>query len=326
MSLGASFSPRRASNQGLDWQAAFQRLLALELSPLRLSAFWDDVDGPGHHDLDWQLAEAERAGRDVVLSVGMKAQGWPEFAIPEGLEVTARRGVDVGAGNPALREAVLEFVHGTVQRYRKLRRIVAWQVENEPVNPSGRRRWWISPDLVRDEIAEVRRADASRPIVVNAFASFNWRLDVAACRHGLRRVLGRDADRPEAEVLGLLQPGDILGLDVYRRIGYFLFGSARYTTSNRWLTNAERWHARAAAERKRAWIVEAQAEPWEPSGLATDAVPRSCVPADVIETVTSLRGVGYDTILLWGVEHMLTREDAGDSSWLEAVASLQERF
>jgi hypothetical protein len=97
----------------------------------------------------------------------------------------------------------------------------------------------------------------------------------------------------------------------------------RYTTSNRWLKNAARWHERATAAGKRAWIVEAQAEPWEPAALGPAGVPRSCAPADVVETVTALRGAGYDTILLWGVEHMLVREAAGDTSWLEAVASLQ---
>jgi hypothetical protein len=43
----------------------------------------------------------------------------------------------------------------------------------------------------------------------------------------------------------------------------------------------------------------------------------------VTETVTALRDSGYDTILLWGVEHWLARDAAGDPSWLEAVERLR---
>jgi hypothetical protein len=320
--LGASFSPRRARGQGLDWQAAFRRVLELGLSPLRLSTYWDGVDGDGYGELDWQVAEAERAGREVVLTVGMKAQGWPEFAIPDRLAPAVRRGANVVTAGPELCHAAIDLVETTVTRYRDRRCAVAWQVENEPVNRSGPRWWWIGADLVRDEVATARKVDPGRPIVLNAFAAFNARVDVAASRFGLLRLLGRDAHRPEFEVAGLLQPGDVLGLDVYRRIGYRLLGGRRFTTSRGWRDNAARWHAWATSRGLRAWIVEAQAEPWEPD-LGPGDAPRSCTPGDVLETVGGLRDAGYDTILLWGVEHWLARDAAGDGSWLRAVDRLK---
>jgi hypothetical protein len=320
--LGASFSPRRARGRALDWQQAFRRLLELGLSPLRLSTYWSDVDGEGYRDLDWQLTQAERSGRDVVLTVGMKAQGWPEFAIPERLVPAVRRGANVAASAPELRQAVVELVRATVTRYRDRRCVTAWQIENEPVNRSGPRGWWIGADLVREETAAARSADPTRPIVLNAFAAFNRRLDVAASHYSLLRLLGRDEYRPEFEVAELLQPGDVLGLDVYRRIGYRLFGARLFTTSRHWCENAARWHARAVAQGRRAWVIEAQAEPWEPDPPAGEP-PRSCTPDDMIETVQALRGVGYDTILLWGAEHWLAREADGDDSWLRAVERLR---
>ncbi len=319
--LGASFSPRRARGRGLDWQAAFGRLLELGLDPLRLSTYWDEVDARGYDEVDWQLAAAEQAGRHVVLTVGMKAQGWPEFAIPDRLAPTARRGSDVSS-TPGLRDAVLDLIEATVQRYRGRRCLEAWQVENEPANPSGPRRWWIGPDLLRAEVATTRRTDPTRPILLNAFAAFNTRVDVVSSRHGLRRPLGRDAHRPEAEVANLLERGDILGLDVYRRIGYRLGGARRFTTSRHWRHNAARWRERATAEGKDAWIVEAQAEPWEPE-QGPGEPPRSCTPEDVVETVGALREAGYETILLWGVEHWLASDEAGDTSWLHAIDRLQ---
>jgi hypothetical protein len=212
--LGTSFSPRRARGSGLDWRPAFHRVLELGLSPLRLSTYWDGVESDGYDELDWQVAEAESAGRDVVLTIGMKAQGWPEFAIPDRLVPAVRRGANVVAAAPELRRAAVELVGATVTRYRDRRCVTAWQIENEPVNRSGPRGWWIGADLVRDEIAAARAADPTRPVVLNAFAAFNRRLDVAASRYGLLRLLGRDEYRPEFEMAELLQAGDVLGLDV----------------------------------------------------------------------------------------------------------------
>ena len=322
--LGASFSPRRARHAGLDWQAAFKRLLDLDLDPLRLSAYWNEVEGSGYGDLDWLVAETAAAGRELVLTVGMKAQGWPEFYIPERLVPRARSGTDVVATSAALRTAVLEFVGLTVERYRRQPAIVAWQVENEPLNPSGPRRWWIGPGFIAEEIAAVRGLDPHHPIALNAFSRFNVWLDAASSRHGFapRRLIGSDDRRPEAEALSLLGANDILGLDVYRRIGYHRLGLRLLTRSCHWRRNTERWVARAAAEGKLAWVFEAQAEPWEPP-LPPGRPPRSFRPDDVAVTVRGLWDAGCPTVLLWGVEHWLARDARGDASWLEAVRQLQ---
>jgi len=322
--LGASFSPRRARLAGLDWQTAFKRLLDLRLDPLRLSAYWDDIESSGYADLDWLVAQAAAAGREVVLTVGMKAQGWPEFYIPERLVPQATSGADVAAASAGLRTAVLEFIALTVERYRDQPTIVAWQVENEPLNRSGPRRWWIGPGFIAEEIAEVRRLDPHHPVALNVFSRFNVWLDAASSRHGLdpMRLIGSNDRRPEAEGLSLLGANDILGLDVYRRIGYRRFGLRLLTRSRHWRRNTERWVARAAAQGKLAWVFEAQAEPWEPP-LPLARRPRSCRPDDLAVTVRGLWDAGCRTVLLWGVEHWLARAAQGDESWLEAVRRLQ---
>lgn len=318
--LGVSFSPRRARHAGLDWRPAFKRVLGLGLDPVRLSAYWDDVDSNGYDDLDWLVAEAARAGLELILTVGMKAQGWPEFYIPGRLQPAAAPRSDVVAASPALRMQAVEFVAATVERYRGQDAIAVWQVENEPLNPSGPRRWWIGPEFVADEIATVRGLDPDRPIAVNVFSRFNTWLDVASIRHGpdLSRLLGSSARRPEAEALTLLGRDDILGLDVYRRIGYLRLGRRVLTRSRHWQSNAARWAVRAAAEGKLAWVLEAQAEPWEPP-LRGDRRPRSCRPEDIGATVRGLWDAGCATVLLWGVEHWLARDADGDGSWLAAV-------
>jgi hypothetical protein len=302
-------------------------VLGLGLDPIRLSAFWDEVDSRGYDDLDWLVAEAAKAGRELVLTVGMKAQGWPEFYIPGRLQPAAGPRTDVAAGSAGLRTEAVEFVAATVERYRHQDAVAVWQVENEPLNPSGPRGWWIGPGFVAEEVATVRRLDPHRPIALNVFSCFNTWLDVASIRHGfdLSRLLGSNARRPEAEALTLLRPNDILGLDVYRRIGYRRLGRRVLTRSRHWQSNAARWAARAAAEGKRAWVLEAQAEPWEPQ-LRSGRRPLSCRPDEIVATVGGLWDAGCPTVLLWGVEHWLARDADGDGSWLAAVRGLNVRY
>lgn len=299
-------------------------MISLGLNPLRLSAYWDEIDGAGYGDLDRLMAEASASGRQVVLTVGMKGQGWPEFYVPQRLLAAAPARADVVAASPQLRSEALEFVASTVQRYRDREAVVAWQIENEPLNPSGPRRWWIGPGFVADEIATARDIDPHRPVAINVFCRFNPWIDVISIRHGfdVARLLGARARRPEAEALALLRSNDILGLDVYRRIGYRRFGLGLLTRSRRWQRNVARWVAEAAAQGKQAWVLEAQAEPWEPQP-PPGRRPRSCQPEELAAMTAGLMEAGCTTVLLWGVEHWLAREAAGDDSWVAAFRRLR---
>jgi hypothetical protein len=317
MRIGASFSPRRAADRGLDWRSVFRRLIELPLEPLRLSVPGLRVLGSGYGELDWQLALAEESGKRVLLAVGMKAPGWPEFHLPDRLETYAPAGVDVAAANPGLAATTLRVLRTTVERYRGHPGVALWQVENEPLNPSGPLRWWIGPEFLRRELATVRALD-SRPLAVNVFAHFNRRLDAVSRRPGG----DRPAPPPAAEALSLLEAGDVLGLDVYRRIGARRLGLPVVTVAaGDWSADARRWREVALEAGVRTWIVEAQAEPWEPGGWTSER-PRTCRPGDLATTVAELGRAGFDTVLLWGVEHWLAREAAGDRSWLRTVLDL----
>jgi hypothetical protein len=305
--LGVSFSPRRAQEAGLEWRPALQRLLSLGLDPVRLSAYWADVEREGYEDLDWQLDQVAAAGRSLVLTVGMKAIGWPEFYVPSYLQPAGRARGEIAASRPALTAGVLEFLQETVERYRGHPALTAWQVENEPLNISGPHRWWIAPQILSQELAAVRAADPRRKVVLTAFAHFNRLLDT------LSTPGGQGAGR----LLELLSPGDVLGLDVYQRIGRRQFGFNRVARADSaWSVEAERWRRRAEESDRQAWVTEAQAEPWGPAEFD---------PNDLATLLEGLRGAGYETVLLWGAEHWLARSAAGDEGWLEAVTAFQGR-
>src|SRR5207245_888048 len=67
---------------GLDYHKAFRQLEAMHFRVIRLSAYWDQIDQEGYAQLDWLMNEAQRSRQPVVLAVGMKGLGWPEFYVP----------------------------------------------------------------------------------------------------------------------------------------------------------------------------------------------------------------------------------------------------
>ncbi len=308
--IGTSFASWRAQARGLDYRAAFERVCGMGLAVIRLSASWREIAQAGYGDLDWLLAYAADARQRVVLTVGMKALGWPEFYLPQGLNPS----------DPAVRRRALQHVAAVVRRYRDNRGLFAWQIENEPFNRSGPQARWIPRRVVRREARLVRSMDPTRPLIVTTFAHFDEGLDRASSRHQStwKRRLGF-AIPAEREALTVLRQGDILGLDVYRSIGFIDEGGRErigHAAADQ-LAAVARWQHVARNQAKRLWVTEAQAEPWE---ARPRAVPLTVQPEGVVTLVNGLAGVGVETVLLWGSEYWLRRQDQGDPRWVEAVA------
>ena len=321
--VGISFSPQRAESYGLDYQASFKQLEAMRFKVIRISAYWTEVDTEGYDRLDWLLNEAASSHQPVVLTVGMKGLGWPEYFIPDDLLPANLQDGQSISRDPIVRAGSLLFLQSTVARYRANPEIVSWQVENEPFNQAGPHKWSIDRDFLAQEIQAVRELD-ERPVVVNAFSHFNFSLDRASQRKGfdLASLLGFDSGSVENESLQVLQAGDILGLDVYTRIGYNFLGQLSVgRAGNDWADQAGRWHAIAQKQHKTAWVMEAQAEPWEASATSF-ADPRSFHPSDMIDVFNGLKEEGFTTILLWGAEYWLWRAADGDPAWLDTATAI----
>jgi len=322
--IGTTFSPRRAAAAGIDYQAGFRTLLAMGFRVIRLSAYWSEIDRDGYGELDWLMDEARRAGQPVVLTVGIKAVGWPEFYVPaEAFSRTPGDGQDA-AMDEVMRARALTYIEATVRRYREYPNLLAWQVENEPLNRTGPHRWWIDREFLRLEVERVTSLAPQVPIIVNSFGHFNLILDRASAPSifDLGVLLGFDSGGAERDILALLRPGDILGLDVYMKIGYRFLGSDHYTQAAAdWPEQIGRWRAIAGGKHKRVWITEAQAEPWM---VSPDSRPS--FSADRMERLfDDLKGEGFSTILLWGSEYWLASLERGDPSWMQTVEHLLQR-
>ena len=311
--LGFTFSQRQAEYLTLPWNEVYDAALDLSPTIVRLGAYWDEIE-PRESRYDWsmldvQLDRAHARGLDVVLTVGMKAPRWPEYFLPAWLE--QRLDIEDGAAvseREEIRRRTLAFVARVVRRYRGHAAITYWQVENEPLDEAGPHRWQIGAGFLAQEVALVRQLD-DRPVIVTMFVEVNpmlltpWRQQEVRSRAAM-----------------ILNLADVIGLDLYPNRSYRSHGGDWYFNWPAWMWKPTIVDLQHLAQRmgRRAWIMEVQAEPWEPGRLVyTDApLSRSVKPGAAAAAVRQLRDIGFDTILLWGVEHWyMRRERHQDMVW-----------
>jgi hypothetical protein len=323
--LGISFRPLQAEAMGLEPRATLLTLLEHPYELIRLAALWNrmepalNVFDPA--SLDWQVEAAERAGKQVIVAVGaVKNFGYPEFFIPRHhLSAPLPEGKLISeASHPALLEAAVEFVAQVVDRYRGRESVMAWQVEHEAVDPLGvEHSWRLATGFVRREIAEVRRFDLQRPVLLNGFLPMSS--PVAAQQSWQTRDQGDSLSVAE-------EVADIIGVDFYP---CHALGAAGGWTA--YMDSREpAWPRRAKRlfkEGRRVMITEGQAEPWEAVTTPPNPAGRamaSCPPERVIENynrcVVQARESGrpLESYLFWGAEYWLLRQQAGDESYLGA--------
>jgi glycosyl hydrolase family 42 (putative beta-galactosidase) len=321
MQLGFTFSQLQASYLDISYQTAYQRLMQLSPAVVRLAAYWNEIEPrPGEFDfssLDWLVGNTP-AGTRVVLTLGMKAPRWPEYFIPTWLEQANNLpdGVRV-SDDEELRAALPTYVLAVVEHYRQSPAITYWQVENEPLDPSGPRLWTIGQDVLEDEIALVRELDPlKRPVVVTTFVETN----------PVRQLPGLD-DGTGRRVRTLTQQADIVGLDLYPVRGAAILGKDVFV---RWPAFVWQHQVRSiqrmlAGAGKQAWITEVQAEPWLVTHIVyLDRLPRpEIVPSEMEFVVSQIRASGFDSALLWGAEYWYMRmQRFDDARWWSTAQQL----
>jgi Beta-galactosidase len=343
--LGISFRPLQAEALGLDPRAALDEILRYRFGVIRLAAYWDRIEpAPGAFDpswLDWQVDAAERAGKQVIICLGpVKAFGYPEFFVPAhrlAAPLPEGRLVTTESHRPLL-EAGIEFMTRIVGRYAAREPVIAWQVEHEAVDPLGMEHSWrLSAGFVTAEVAAVRAADPSRPVLLNGFLPAT--APVAAAQWWRTRDQG-----DSLAVAGRL--ADVVGVDYYPRHAVAAIGGrgTLYLDDAAGRLAARRYRAlarRAAAAGKPVMVAEIQAEPWEavtvpPSppgpgrsvgaGWSGGYGMYSCLPEQVIAGYNRCvrwsrqSPPGAWAYLFWGAEYWLVRARQGDPSYLNAFA------
>ena len=315
--VGISFRPRQVEAFGLDGPSTLASLLAYPFDLVRLAAYWNRIEGPGGDldtkELDWQLAAVERAGKQVILSLGpVKNFGYPEFFVPaHHLKVPLQEGsLVLPSTHPGLLAAANRFLTSIATRYRDRTSIVAWQLEHEAVDPLGvEHSWRLGQDFVQRELDVLREVDPTRPIMMNGF------LPMSALTRLFQAWRTRDQGDSLAAAASL---AEVVGVDYYPRHALLKIGprTLYVDAGNRRLD--------VSTQGKRLMISEGQAEPWETSTTPPNPpqrTPFTCGPHHLIENFNcAVQSAKPEAYLFWGAEYWVLRQLSGDATYLEAFA------
>ncbi|MEO6889025.1 MAG: beta-galactosidase [Ktedonobacteraceae bacterium] len=333
--LGISFRPPQAATFRLDARTTLQALLSYPFQLIRLGAYWNRIEPePGMFstdELDWQIDAAERAGKQIILCIGpLKTFSYPEFFVPahQLRQPFPEHALVKPSAYPSLLTAATEFITRLVERYKHRQGIVAWQVEHEAVDPLGvEHSWRLDVAFVEKEVAAVRKADPSRPIMMNGFLPTSLPV----------RLSQWWRTRDQGDSLTVAQHlADIAGIDYYPRhalmtVGprtLYLDGSRRPWQQRR----RKQLFASTRTHGQRLMIAEGQAEPWESVTTPPDPSGQgmySCLPEQVITNYNtcmcwSRQEAPLYAYLFWGAEYWMLRKQGGDSSYLQAFARTLE--
>lgn len=338
--LGANFSCKRAEYLGQDCRAALTEVLdGLGVRLLRLSVYWSDVEQqPGVYDwssIDWQLDAAHQRGARVVVSIGMKAQRYPEYWLPTWLRLTANIPPQaLPEDHPLVQQYLFPYLTAAARHVGAHPAVEAIQVENEPyVN--------YRPNRLLRLIGREHYAPTGEKALHILFLKFGWN---ATTWHISERFLAREVEavraaapaqrlvlnhaswvRTDSKWRSLLRIGDVFGQSVYtkRQQGPWPW---LYLLPYRLgpLSPNLPGQARAAATRgKELWITELQAEPFEAAGLderrLSSGAVRSFSPSWLEHNLRVARRSGATRVYLWGVEWWLYQRDRqGDARFWDA--------
>jgi hypothetical protein len=314
--FGVNFSCKRAEFFGQDCITALETVLdGLGVRLVRLSVYWSDVeDRPGTYDwrsIDGQLDVILARGARAVVSIGAKAQRYPEYWFPTWLRLSANIPPDVmPEDHPLVHQYLFPYLEAATRHVGAHPAVEAIQVENEPfVHFKGHANGWrFRKEFVARELETVRAADGGVHRLVLSHAS--W----------LRR---------DVTWKWMLDQADVVGQSVYTK---------RQRGPWRWLyifpyrigpfTPYLPGQAREAGRRnKELWIAELQAEPYERPDVDVRTQPLPAIPSFSVrwlhDNLRLARRSGATRVYVWGVEWWLyLRDTRGDGELWELGKTL----
>lgn len=333
--LGISFRPLQIATFGLDARTTLHTLLAYPFHLIRLGAYWNRIESePGTFstdELDWQIDAAEQAGKQIILCIGpLKTFGYPEFFVPAHhlKQPFPEHTLIKPSSYPSLLTAATTFITHLVERYKQRKGIVAWQLEHDAVDPLGvEHSWRLAVSFVEKEMEALRKADPTRPIIMNGFLPTSLPV----------RLSQWWQTRDQGDSLAVAQRmADMVGIDYYPRHALTTLGPRTLYLDGR----QSRWQqgrrkqlfTQASAHGQKLLITEGQAEPWET--VTTPPNPSqqgmySCLPEHVIANYNTCMGWSQQepslyAYLFWGAEYWMLRKQHSDLRYLQSFARILE--
>lgn len=294
MKIGATYSHREIGWLKLDPAASLATTLDLNFDILRLGVYWDESQ-PTKAKFDFSaiktaLDQCQARQQAVMVSVGMKAPRWPEYYLPNWLKVESVEETE---------QPVLAFIEKAVTELKDYDCIKIWQVENEPLDPSGLKQWAIPVELLAKEVALVRSLD-KRPIHINLWGDNV----VKSAKYDIAASLA-----------------DTVGIDIY----YHQPAEEGYHGPNFNWNQFMIWRLRKlfSLQHKPLYITELQAEPWEHNNdLKFGPNPGSINSEYVRKNFQQAKRLRPQAIFFWGLEYWLWRAQQGNPDLLDTVKDI----
>jgi hypothetical protein len=304
--FGASFSHRHFEGLGIDPLSALKEFASLGLTWIRLGCYWNEIEAKkGVYDfkkMEALVKAAQSLGLNIILTVGMKAPRYPEYYLPFWLvrKLKQERLQTLG-WQPEIKESLMLFVENTIKTFKEYQAIKVWQVENEPLDPSGPLWQRVDQQILTEEVSLVRDKDAQKRVMINL-----WGGELSK-----RRIYSK-----------LISLADIVGLDIYFRTPFLFWGLiSRFSGPSDSDETIKKIITQIKSSGKEVWLAELQAEPWEFNEIWTKKEnPKSCLPEQIISNVKRVSNWNLDGILLWGFEYWYWRKLQGDSRYWEAAS------
>lgn len=280
--IGSSFSQHHLNHIGISPHEALTTYSQLGLTWIRLGCYWNEteiIQGTYRfNELDTLVAQCKNQGISIVMTVGMKAPRWPEFYIPHWLKKKPH--------DAAIESPLFSFINKTIVHFKQQKHIRYWQVENEPLDPSGPHHWAIPFDTLAKEVALVRQLDSERSIIINLWGN---------------ELISRNL-YPYT-----LRIADVVGIDLYPRVP----GPLGYRGPQDSDERLRQIFLSLRAAGKQVWVSELQAEPW---GLRA-----SCLPEHITQNTQWAMQFKPDALWYWGYEYWYQRKLMGDESYWNAI-------
>jgi len=291
---GITFSQFYAQEElSLNWQESYLAVLdEFNNRDLRLIAYWQYLESEegqfDFSDLDWQIEEAEKRNKQVVLVVGRKVPRWPECHEPDWLNPLTE---------DLKKQKLLIYLETIIKRYQNNKTIWAWQIENEPLFRFFGNCPKPDKEFLKKEIQLIKSLDPTRPIIVTDSGEIStW--------------------------LGTAGISEIFGTTLYRQVwNKHFFGWLKYPYPPFWYA-LRSLLVKSFSATKEVIISELQAEPWAPRQQSivdlplTEQVERF-KSKDLKNNLRFAQKTGIDKIYLWGAEWWYWRKIKGDESYWE---------
>ena len=291
--LSASLSTTQLQNLDLNLDQALDQTLSFHFSHLRLASYWHKLEFTPHHYRFSQLTEiltrCQQAHQNVVLTLGVKAPRWPEYYWPDFIE-------NKNFDSSATQQSILDYLAKMITKLKHFSCITHWQIENEPLNPSGPNNLVMPFSFLKTEVELVKSLD-DRPIVMT--------------------VWGNDF-HTQNSFSQIATIADVIGLDLYyQQFVCQILGKSVYLGPRQ---TDQALVAMIKSTHQPVWITELQAEPWEKDFTSYCADQTSSLnPKLLIKNLNRARQLPVDEIFLWGLEYWLWRSKQGDDRYCQLV-------